>query len=94
MERKIGLIVLVFCLSLCIPVGHYTGVPDISIPLYNVQIGDYELPISLSYHLASVKPTTAPGILGAGWSLKAGGYIARSVRGRTDEKRRIPFSDR
>lgn len=110
MERKIGLIVLVFCLSLCIkaqikpvfnvsgpevsnlgeygtiPVGHYTGVPDISIPLYNVQIGDYELPISLSYHLASVKPTTAPGILGAGWSLKAGGYIARSVRGRTDEK--------
>ena len=75
MERKIGLIVLVFCLSLCIkaqikpvfnvsgpevsnlgeygtiPVGHYTGVPDISIPLYNVQIGDYELPISLSYHL-------------------------------------------
>ena len=57
MKRKIGLIVLVFCLSLCIkaqikpvfnvsgpevsnlgeygtiPVGHYTGVPDISIPL-------------------------------------------------------------
>lgn len=68
-----------------IPVGYYTGVPDISIPLYNVQIGDYELPISISYHLASVKPTTAPGILGAGWTLKAGGYIARSVRGRTDE---------
>jgi len=68
-----------------VPVGHFTGVPDIFIPLYTVQVGSYSLPISVNYHLASTKPTTAPGILGAAWSLKAGGYIARNVRGRYDE---------
>lgn len=70
-----------------IPVSLYTGVPNISIPLYDVKVGNYSLPISVSYHLASVKPTVPSGTLGLGWSLVAGGYITRSVRGIYDEKK-------
>ena len=33
-----------------IPVSLYTGVPDISIPIYTIRVGNYSLPISLRYH--------------------------------------------
>lgn len=68
-----------------IPVSHYTGIPDISIPLYDIQVGDYVLPLSARYHLASVKPDLPGGILGMGWSLMAGGYITRTVNCVYDE---------
>ena len=62
-----------------IPVSHYTGIPNISIPIYDVKVGKYSLPISLNYHLASVKPNGMYGTLGLGWSLNAGGFITRTV---------------
>jgi hypothetical protein len=68
-----------------VPVSLYTGVPDISIPLHEMRAGNYTLPLSASYHLASVKPNSQPGCLGLGWNLMAGGYITRSVRGVMDE---------
>ncbi len=69
-----------------VPVSLYTGIPDISVPIYELKAGNYSLPVSASYHLASVKPNSQPGCLGLGWSLIAGGYITRSVRGMYDEK--------
>lgn len=69
-----------------IPVSLYTGVPNISIPLYEANVGNYTLPISMSYHIAAIKPNTTPGALGLGWSLIAGGYVTRTVRGVPDEK--------
>lgn len=69
-----------------VPVSLYTGVPDISIPLYELKTGNFALPLSASYHLASVKPNAQSGCLGLGWSLLAGGYITRSVHGIYDEK--------
>lgn len=69
-----------------IPISHFTGVPDISIPLYEVKVGGFSLPIAVSYHTASVKPNITPGPLGLGWNLIAGGYITRTVRGVYDEK--------
>ena len=38
-----------------IPVSHFTGVPNISIPIYTLQEGKLTLPISLSYHASGVK---------------------------------------
>lgn len=69
-----------------IPLGHYTGIPDISIPLYDIKVGSFSLPVTARYHLSSVKPHTPPTSLGTGWALDAGGYIARSVRGICDER--------
>ena len=70
-----------------IPVGLFTGTPEISIPLYEVKAGDYTLPISATYHLSSVKPNTPGGPLGLGWNLEAGGFISRTVRFYPDEKK-------
>lgn len=69
-----------------VPVSLYTGIPDISVPLYELKAGNFILPLSVSYHLASVKPNVQPGCLGLGWSLQAGGYITRAVHGLYDEK--------
>ncbi len=70
-----------------VPVSHYTGIPNISIPLYEIRVGKYTIPVSADYHLASVRPNDPPGTLGLGWTLMAGGVISRSVRGVYDEKK-------
>ena len=68
------------------PVNQYTGVPDISIPLWQIQEGDIKVPISLSYHGGGVKVEESASWVGLGWSLNAGGVITRSVRGLPDER--------
>lgn len=69
-----------------VPVSLFTGVPDISIPLHNIKVGSFEMPIKACYHISSVKPTSVPSSLGLGWNLDAGGYITRTVRGIYDEQ--------
>src|ERR1700716_3943068 len=68
-----------------IPVGKYTGIPEINIPLYEITEGDIKVPISLSYHASGVKVEENASWVGLGWSLNAGGAITRSVRGKPDE---------
>jgi hypothetical protein len=69
-----------------IPVSKYTGVPDVSIPLFNVG-GDMGLNmnISMKYHPLSIKKDEVAGYTGLGWSLFAGGTISRTVRDIPDE---------
>ncbi|GAA0891202.1 hypothetical protein GCM10009122_08810 [Fulvivirga kasyanovii] len=69
-----------------IPVGTYTGIPSINIPLYNVEGRHLSLPISLSYHASGIKVEEVSSWVGAGWSLSAGGVITRSINGLTDFK--------
>ena len=38
-----------------IPVSHFTGQPEVSIPIYEIEAGDFKYPIALSYSLPSVK---------------------------------------
>lgn len=68
-----------------IPVGLYTGVPNVSIPLYTIQVGKFSLPISLSYHSQGLKVEEQSGWVGLGWTLNAGGAITRTVHGLADE---------
>ncbi|GHT74125.1 hypothetical protein AGMMS50262_06480 [Bacteroidia bacterium] len=68
-----------------IPVSHFTGVPDISIPIHTIQMQEIQLPINLRYHVGSVKPESSPGWTGLGWSLEAGGSITRIINGYRDE---------
>ena len=37
------------------PVGHYTGTPSISIPLFELEGHTLSLPLSLSYHASGIK---------------------------------------
>lgn len=39
-----------------VPVSLFTGIPDISVPIHEMRVGSMTFPVSLRYHLASVKP--------------------------------------
>lgn len=67
-----------------IPVGYYTGVPNINVPIHTVQVRDLTVPIQMSYHASGVKVEEEAGWTGLGWSLMAGGVITRSIRGNDD----------
>jgi hypothetical protein len=67
-------------------VNLFTGVPDISIPLYDIQIGELRLPISIKYHASGIKLSEMPSRIGLGWSLDAGGTITRKIQSKPDEQ--------
>jgi hypothetical protein len=69
-----------------IPIGYFTGVPDINIPIYTIQEGPLSLPVSLNYHASGVKVGEMASWVGMGWTLSAGGMITRTVLGYPDEK--------
>ncbi|MEZ4776129.1 MAG: hypothetical protein R3D00_23350 [Bacteroidia bacterium] len=68
-----------------VPVSHYTGIPKVNIPLWEIHARDLNLDISLSYHAGGVKVEEIASWTGLGWSLNAGGVITRTVRGLPDE---------
>lgn len=67
-----------------VPIGLYTGVPDISVPIYTIKCGSIELPISLKYHASGIKVAQEASCVGLGWSFNAGGVITRTVYGYDD----------
>lgn len=69
-----------------IPVGHFTGVPSIEVPLYTIQSGELSLPLFLSYHAGGNKVESVASWVGLGWSLNSIPSISRTVRGIPDEK--------
>ncbi len=68
-----------------IPIGYHTGTPNIDIPIYTVQEGPLQMPISLSYHASGLRVMEQSSWVGAGFSLNAGGMITRSIHGMPDE---------
>jgi hypothetical protein len=68
-----------------IPMDYSTGVPNISIPIYNVTSGKLSLPIDMSYNASGIKVLDIASTVGLGWSLNAGGLISRTVLGTDDQ---------
>ena len=66
------------------PVDHCTGVPNITIPLYDIVAGEVTIPVTLSYHASGLKPKEGSGYAGAGWTLNLEPSIARQVIGVAD----------
>lgn len=68
-----------------IPVNKYVGKPSISIPIYEINTGELQLPISLTYNYSGLKVTENPTRVGLGWFLDAGsGIITQAIRGVDD----------
>ena len=67
------------------PVGMFTGIPEINIPLYNIKTKKLELPISMSYHASGFNINELAAWTGLGWTLSAGGVISRSAIGLGDD---------
>ncbi|OAV43661.1 hypothetical protein A3850_003735 [Lewinella sp. 4G2] len=67
------------------PVSHFTGIPQIAIPLHTLKEGDLQLPIYLSYHASGLRVANPSSWTGMGWTLNSGGMIMRSRRGGYDD---------
>lgn len=66
------------------PVNLNTGVPSISIPLYQIESGGMVLPITLNYHAGGFKINEKSTNVGLGWSLSSDIQITRSINGIDD----------
>ncbi|WP_131539562.1 hypothetical protein [Pedobacter nototheniae] len=77
--------VTAFNRSMETPVSLYTGVPNISIPLYEINIKGVSVPIKLDYHAGGVRVDQEATWVGLGWNLSYGGEISRKTRGIPDE---------
>ena len=67
-----------------IPVGNYTGTPNISIPIYNLKTKSLEIPISLSYHPNGIKVNEEASWVGLGWNLNTDMQIVQTIVGFDD----------
>lgn len=67
------------------PVSNYTGIASVSIPIWNIELKNFSLPISLDYHAKGIQVEEEASNVGLGWNLLAGGCITRSVRGEPDD---------
>jgi YD repeat-containing protein len=68
-----------------IPVSEYTGIPEISIPIYIAKSGKLNLPVTLSYHATGIQVNQEATWVGLGWNLFAGGCISYVPVGGNDQ---------
>ena len=59
-----------------VPVSNYTGRANISIPIYEISVGNMRIPISIDYNSSGVKVNDMPSSVGLNWSLNAGGMVS------------------
>lgn len=64
---------------------HYTGQPQISVPLFSKKAGNLDVNLALYYNSSGIRVTEQSGWTGKGWTLDTGGVIARNVVDLPDE---------
>lgn len=67
------------------PVNLSTGVPNISIPIYTIDVNGFSLPITLDYHASGVKVEQEASWVGLGWNLNFGAQVILNVKDDVDE---------
>ncbi|MCC8409078.1 DUF5977 domain-containing protein [Mucilaginibacter sp. UR6-1] len=68
-----------------IPVSYATGIPSISIPLYEINAGKVRIPLSLDYHSGGVRVDEVASSVGTSWALSGLPTISRNMIGVPDE---------
>lgn len=58
-----------------IPVSEYTGIPNISVPLYTLEVDEVKVPINLTYHAGGIRVTQEASWVGLGWDLTFGSIV-------------------
>lgn len=66
------------------PVSLYTGLVDITIPIYTIEQNGITVPIAFKYHASGLKYDDVSMEVGLGWALMAGGVVTRATRGAED----------
>lgn len=76
-----------------VPIGLFTGSPDISVPLYDFNSKELSIPLFLHYNSNGIKVDQLSTKVGLGWNLFSGGIITRTVRQNPDELRGMEHPD-
>ncbi|WEK35403.1 MAG: hypothetical protein P0Y53_23165 [Candidatus Pseudobacter hemicellulosilyticus] len=61
------------------PVDYFSGSVNVSIPLADLQVDGFQLPVTLSNLPTGIRVMSCASWVGTGWSLLAGGVITRNV---------------
>jgi len=69
-----------------IPIGLFTGAPNINIPITNLTVDDVSIPIALNYTSNGINVDEMNGSVGLGWTFLSGGVITRTIRDKPDEQ--------
>lgn len=70
-----------------IPIGMFTGSPNVSVPLVDFKSKKISIPVSLNYSSNGIRVDQLCTKVGLGWNLFAGGIISRTVNQNPDELR-------
>jgi len=68
-----------------VPINYYNGQPNISVPIYTIELDGKEFPVKLIYTRQGCMVEETWAETGLGWKLVAGGHITQSIRGIRDE---------
>ncbi len=68
-----------------IPIGLFTGSPQISIPLCELKTKNISIPVALRYSSNGVRVDEYSSNVGMGWDLSVGGVVTRQVNDDPDE---------
>lgn len=66
------------------PVNEYSGIPDISIPIYNIEVDGVNVPLNLTYHAVGNRVNQEASSVGLGWDLNVGGCIVQEINDQDD----------
>ena len=61
------------------------GMPDISIPLYEIDFHGYKIPLTLRYEASPLKPGYNYDVTGLGWTLSGNSCVSRIIKDVADE---------
>lgn len=68
------------------------GMPDISIPLFEIDFHGYKIPLALHYEAAPLKPGYNYDVTGVGWTLSGNSCVSRTIKDIADECADHPFA--
>ncbi|KMQ59302.1 hypothetical protein ACM46_19420 [Chryseobacterium angstadtii] len=69
-----------------VPIGMFTGAPNINIPITEFSVDGTSIPISLNYSSNGINVDEMNGSVGLGWTFISGGVITRTIRDTPDEQ--------
>lgn len=70
-----------------IEINYSTGIPDISVPLFEINHRGYKLPMALKYNPQPLRPGYNYDVYGHGWGLSINSCISRTIEYLPDEWR-------
>ena len=73
-------------------VNNNYGMPDISIPLFEIDFHGYKIPLTLYYEASPLKPGYNYDVTGWGWTLSGNSCVSRTIKDAPDEYMYFSYS--